>query len=252
MKSPFPGMNPFLEGDLWPEVHHELISKIKKLLIPLLGTKYVARIEKYVVSDTHAANDLGIMYPDVGVFKHKVSEPETAYAKRKELTPPTITIPHPKTIEVRIPFLKIIDLKNNRLVTALEVLSPVNKRNPGFKPYLQKKQKLIENGINFLELDFLRRGRRTIEDNRLEKIDYLVALTRALSEKTEVWIVDLSTPLPTIPIPLLPTDKDILIDLQQVLNEVYEESRFDRSINYKETPPPPFIEVERYQHYLNA
>lgn len=29
MASPFPGMDPYLEGDLWPDVHHALASQIR-------------------------------------------------------------------------------------------------------------------------------------------------------------------------------------------------------------------------------
>ena len=36
MPSPFPGMDPYLEGYLWPDVHSALASKIRQTLIPLL------------------------------------------------------------------------------------------------------------------------------------------------------------------------------------------------------------------------
>ncbi len=49
MKSVFPGMDPFLGGHLWPDVHSSLASVIKELLAPLLAPKYVARLETYTV-----------------------------------------------------------------------------------------------------------------------------------------------------------------------------------------------------------
>ena len=46
MPSPFPGMDPYLETpDLWPDVHHELISQIRQALNPTLRPRYVARVE---------------------------------------------------------------------------------------------------------------------------------------------------------------------------------------------------------------
>lgn len=46
MPSPFPGMDPYLETpDLWPDVHHELISQIRSQLNPRLRPRYVARVE---------------------------------------------------------------------------------------------------------------------------------------------------------------------------------------------------------------
>ncbi|MEM1121003.1 MAG: DUF4058 family protein [Bacteroidota bacterium] len=253
MKSPFPGMNPFLEGDLCPEVHSELASKIKKLLIPQLGNNYTVRTEKYIVTDTEPQHDIGIvypMYPDVGVFENKVMEPVAAYGAQRNPTPASFKVKYYKPVEVNIPVVEIKDVKQNRIITAIEILSPVNKRVPGLKLYLQKKKRLIDNGVHFMEIDLIRRGKRTIDHPQLDEILYLVALTRANSYETVIWTMGLTDTLPIVPIPLLPTDEDVLIDLQMALGEVYEESAFYRSIDYQSTPPPPFLATEDYQEYI--
>ncbi len=47
-------------------------------------------------------------------------------------------------------------------------------------------------------------------------------------------------PLPTIPIPLQAEDADVIISLQQTLDQVYDESRYDRLIDYSaDVPAPP-------------
>jgi Protein of unknown function (DUF4058) len=53
MPSPFPGMDPYLETpDLWPDVHHELMSQIRAALNPRIKPHYVARVELRVyISD---------------------------------------------------------------------------------------------------------------------------------------------------------------------------------------------------------
>jgi len=43
MASPFPGMDPYLEGHLWPDVHSALASKIRQLLAPQVRPRYVVR-----------------------------------------------------------------------------------------------------------------------------------------------------------------------------------------------------------------
>lgn len=49
MSSPFPGMDPYLEHpDLWPEVHHGLISTVALALAPQVRPKYRVAIEKRV------------------------------------------------------------------------------------------------------------------------------------------------------------------------------------------------------------
>ncbi|MEM6316100.1 MAG: DUF4058 family protein [Bacteroidota bacterium] len=254
MKSPFPGMNPYLEGDLWPEVHSELASKIKKLLIPQLGGNYTVRTEKYIVTDTEPYHDIGIvypMYPDVGVFEDKVMEPVATYGRQQRPTPVSFKVKYYKPVEVNIPVVEIKDIKQNRIITAIEILSPVNKRAPGLKPYLQKKERLISNGVHFMEIDLIRRGKRTIKHPQLEEILYLVALTRAYSYETEIWTMRLTDALPVVPVPLLPSDEDVLVDLQIALSEVYEESAFYRSIDYQVAPPPPSMLVEDYLKYLS-
>ena len=67
MPSPFPGMDPYLEGYLWPDVHSALAGKIRQQLAPLLRPRYAARLAVYLVEDSAPESDIGIMYPDVEV-----------------------------------------------------------------------------------------------------------------------------------------------------------------------------------------
>ena len=46
MPSPFPGMDPYLEGELWPTVHGNLTSEIVRQLTPQLRPRYLALMEK--------------------------------------------------------------------------------------------------------------------------------------------------------------------------------------------------------------
>lgn len=61
MPSPFPGMNPYLEGYLWPDVHSALASKMRQILAPLLRPKYVARLEVYLAEDPYPEGEIGIL-----------------------------------------------------------------------------------------------------------------------------------------------------------------------------------------------
>ena len=46
MGSPFPGLDPYLEGEFWQEFHETLASAIRAQLMPLLSPKYVALLAK--------------------------------------------------------------------------------------------------------------------------------------------------------------------------------------------------------------
>lgn len=250
MPSPFPGMDPFLEGYLWPDVHHELASAIKATIAPQISPKYVARINLYTVEDTHPEEDVGIMYPDVEVLKkrNRLEEPRKTYAGKKDgdFSPPTLTISAGGPVEVRIPMVEIRDREGNRLITAVEIVSPVNKRSPGLVPYRKKRRRLYEAGVHLLEIDLLRRGERPFVHPFLPKSHYLVTLVRAGSGRSDIWALNVRDRLPVLPVPLLPPDPDARLDLQEALDAVYDRSLYRLSVNYEETPPPPaFSEEER-------
>ncbi len=128
----------------------------------------------------------------------------------------------------------------------IEILSPVNKRSPGLEAYIQKRRRMHQGGVHFLEIDLLRRGARTIRHPQLPLTAYLVSLTRAGVAKTDIWPIALSSPLPIVPVPLTQPDKDVPLDLAQALKTVYEEAAYHLSINYAVEPPSPALsEKER-------
>ena len=248
MASPFPGMDPFLEGSEWPDLHHELASQIRKQLVPKISPKYIARIERYVVKDDNPKSEFGVMYPDVDLFlsqsANRADEPVVSYSNEKPPTPIDFSLPFFSPIDVRIPKVEIRDREGNELVTSIEILSPVNKRKPGLEPYLAKRAKLRQEGIHLLEIDLLRRGTRPVQDPRLEGTPYMVALTRANDRQTDVWKVQLHKPLPVIPVPLRRPDEDVAIDLQEALKVIYEEAAYHLSVRYDLPPPPPSLSEE--------
>ncbi|MDB9529515.1 DUF4058 family protein [Oscillatoria sp. CS-180] len=246
MPSPFPGMDPYLEGYLWPDVHSALASKIRQKLTPLLRPKYIARLEVYLVEDPFPEGEVGILYPDVEVLE----APSQAPSRQGDssdiavITPPSLTLPVPEIVEVRVTRVEIRDTAKNRLVASIKILSPVNKREPGLIAYRQKRRRLYDANVHLLEIDLLRRGTRPFAQRRLPRVPYCIALTRATAKITEIWSVSLASPLPVVPIPLQPPDKDVPLDLQSAMAEIYDEAAYDLSLNYSEPPPPPSFSEE--------
>jgi hypothetical protein len=248
-------MDPYLEGYLWPDVHHALAGKIRQQLTPHLRPRYVARLEVYVVQDTMPQSEIGIMYPDVEVAmvtagreqQQRVSslpvasdEGDVSVAveprSRTKITP-SLLIPTP--IEVRVVTVEVRDAAHNKLVTCIEILSPINKREPGLTAYLQKRQRLYAGGVHLLEIDLLRRGTRPFLHPRIPDTPYCVTLTRAREGHTEVWPISLHQMLPTVAVPLRHPDPDAPLDLAHALAEVYDEAAYELSIDYNQPPPPP-------------
>jgi hypothetical protein len=232
-------MDPYLEGHLWPDVHSGLAFVTKELLVAQLSDQYTVRTELYTVLDTEWQEDLGILYPDVEVRKSKLKEPAGIYDTA--FTPPTAVTKQLSDMPNRIPSLYIRNRNNQQLITVIEYLSPVNKRSPGRSAYLEKRAKLQQSKVNLLEIDLIRRGKRVFHHPQIEAAPYAACLSRSDDSRSYFWGIQLNETLPVLPVPLLQGEDDAKLPLQQVLDTLFERSRYEREIDYEQPPPPPVI-----------
>jgi hypothetical protein len=252
MPSPFPGMDPYLEGYLWPDAHQRLATDISRQLTPLLRPRYVARLAITVIQDETPESDVGIVYPDVEILRRAgqlpAEQPGALQAMAPAITPP-LTVPLPR-IATRIVTVEVRDRAANQLVTSIEILSPVNKREPGLTQFRQKRERLRAAGVHLLDIDFIRRGERPvrlpslIDTSPIDRAPYRVTLTRAGADALQVWPILLHEKLPVVAVPLHTTDADVPLDLAQALSTVYDEAAYDLSIDYQQEPPPPAFDAE--------
>ena len=245
MPSPFPGMDPYLEGSEWTSVHTELSSEIARQLAPKVRPKYIVRATRRFV--TEAPEDIAIstddLLPDVSV----VAGPRFA-TLRESTAAVTSPILMATLMPTHIPLLtiEIHDVANRALVTAIEVLSPTNKRGVGYREYVAKRGRLLQSTAHLLEIDLLRRGRRVPMQKSLPSARYFVFLSRAEQRPlTQVWPIQINTRLPVVPVPLLPGDPDTTLDLQLALDTIYDALGYDLSINYAHPPEAPLQGQER-------
>jgi hypothetical protein len=239
MPSPFPGMDPYLEGDLWTSFHAQIAVEIATQLNPKLRPRYVALPQRRSVMD--APDDVTVSvesaYPDVALVEAASGRTESAdsAAYRSPFQMATL-MPEP----VPHTWIEIRDVKRRRLVTAIEFLSPTNKRGLGRLEYLEKRDKVLHSTAHLLEIDLLRRGLRVPMRQALPKSDYFVFVGRADKRPiTDIWRISLKEPLPVMPVPLLRGDPDVKVDLQKVFADVYDKSSFDLLIDYTEPPAVP-------------
>lgn len=246
MQSPFPGMNPYLEGHLWSDVHHEMASAIRQLIAPQVSPKYITRIEVYTVQDTAAEEEIGIMYPDVGLLlKQRQSNFQQKEHEIGIMTPATTTISTTRSLlEIKIPIIEIRDVQDKELVTAIEILSPVNKRGVGLRQYRAKREQLVNSAVHYLEIDLLRRGKRPLAHPLVPTSHYLISLVRANFDKTELWAINIQDKLPTVPVPLKAPDRDIPLNLEKALSLCFERGLYHLEIDYSSAPPPPVFSAD--------
>lgn len=245
MPSPFPGMDPYLEGRLWPDVHQALAARLRDQLSPQLRPRYIARLNVRVVRDAQAEEEIGISYPNVGVFRQWQTDavPASGTAIASTITPAVLTIPA-WTVEVRIVTVEIRLTETNAIVIAIEIISPVNKRGKGLRDYRRKRQAMRSAGVHLLEIDLLRRGTRVVPGPRVPACDYLVSLTRVGTGATDLWPFTVRERLPVLPVPLHDGDDDLPLVLKTDLEALYDAAGYDLSIDYTQPPPPPELSPE--------
>lgn len=254
MASPFPGMDPYLEGYLWQDVHQSLAGQFKRQLNPLLAPRYVARLAVYVMNDSVPGHEVGIVYPDVEVIRPKGRRLAEGGVKVAPplVTPPAMIVPADISLEVRLTSVHIHDVANNELITAIEILSPTNKREPGLTTYREKRVELIAAGVHLLEVDLIRRGQRPwLPEEEVPYSPYLMLLTRGDQRRTEIWPVQVSDTLPVLPVPLKNGDPDVPLDVQAALTAVQSESNYHLTLDYNVQPPQPSL-TEHENEWLEA
>ena len=247
MPSPFPGMDPFLEGDEWDDLHSRFITTMAVKLLPGIRPDYAVRTERRVYVE-HPLDDVKTIRPDVAILRNPENfgffrtGSESAVAT---LAPVERTVP--LSFEVEEKYLVIRRLDSSAVVTIIELLSPFNKRmgTRGRPTYLAKRQDVIQSATNLVELDLLRGGERLPTLEPLPAGDYFALIRRSTRRSTfSVYAWPMNHRLPTIPIPLDPGDREVLLDLQAVFDTVYDEAGYDYSLSYRREMSPPFSDAE--------
>jgi Protein of unknown function (DUF4058) len=241
MPSPFPGMDPYLEGSTWMNFHGQLCSEIARQLGPKLRPRYLARLtERFFTEITIAAGPTKTLRsPDIAVVESRpLSGPNGAGGLRVGTVP--VRFPT-EILESVLHFsVEIRDRLERRLITSIEVLSPTNKRGEGRDEYLAKRHRTLPRPSHFIEIDLLRAGRRIPMTQELPSAPYYVYVGRfEIRPETDVWPISLDQSLPSVPVPLLPGDADVYLDLQLAVATVYDLSEYDLEIDYTQPPDGP-------------
>src|SRR5262245_39451957 len=179
MSSPFPGMDPYLEGELWGAFHHDLITQVRHQLIPKLKPRYYPFTEKYFLVD---ADELviaeGRMNPDIAVVQES-ARPLAGKGTGGASAPVQMLLPRPRPRRAPHYRLSLRDLEKRRLIPVMECLSPTSKKGQGRKQYLGKRNVILASSVNLVEIDLLRQGNRLPTKEALPAGDYFVLVSPA-------------------------------------------------------------------------
>ncbi|WP_293346676.1 MULTISPECIES: DUF4058 family protein [unclassified Microcoleus] len=252
MPSPFPGMDPYLEHpDFWQETHNRLIVAIADTIMPQIRPKYEVAIDKriYEVTDPNDSNgdSLLVGIPDVAIKRQPNSPniPSSSVATLTVTLPTTVKVPAP--VKVTQTYLEVREMTTKQVVTAIEILSPVNKRSgEGRITYLKKRQSILGSLTNLVEIDLLRKWESMpILNNSIES-DYRILVSPSNRRPfAELYAFNLRDSLPIFPLPLREEDVEPIVNLPEIFAGIYDRAGYDYRIDYDREPVPSLSEEEQ-------
>ncbi|MBI5052254.1 MAG: DUF4058 family protein [Chloroflexi bacterium] len=243
MKSPFPGMDPYLEHPaLWPDVHNRLIAAVADKLSPVLRPRYYIALESRVY--TMDVDDMVFVgRPDLAVLPYegpqRVSTLPLASAGFVEVEVPVKD-------EIEETYLEVRETEGGQVITIVELLSPGNKQNSqGRKDYEEKRLAIFASRTNLVEIDLLRAGTPMPVSKKIQS-DYRILIRRGSSHlRGQLYPFSVRQKIPAFTLPLLPGDEEPQVELNTILHDLYERASFDLRLDYTSPPVPPLNQADK-------
>jgi hypothetical protein len=239
-------MDPYLEHpEIWPGVHLLLIAALAESLGPQLRPKYSVSVEVRMY-ETSGDQALLVGIPNVAIQRTR---------PQAEVGPTAVAVaPLPQPMQVRVPmpltvrqgYLEVREVTTKEVVTAIELLSPINKRSGrGRQTYESKREQVLSSATHFVEIDLLRAYEPMAMFGAEEPSDYRILVSRSEQRPiASLYAFNVQTVIPAFALPLRVGDLEPTVDLQGLLNEIYDKSGYDLKLDYRAEPVPPLANGE--------
>jgi hypothetical protein len=235
-------MDSYIEDpEIWSDFHINIACEIRAQLNQTIQPDYVARLIPRKTYEMIELTKKGVQL-DIDIWQPQPPRGPVAEAVAEMPPAPVVS-----TIKMEAP-LRLVNVEVRKtgtleLVTAIEILSPVNKQpsHEAYLDYLRKRRELLRSAAHLVEIDLLRGGERPpLDEPAPPPASYYVTLSRAEQRpEVQVWPIQLQDRLPVVPIPLLRPDPDAFLDLAAAVAAVYERGGYATLIDYRRPPPPP-------------
>ena len=241
--NPFPGIDPWMQRH-WPKFHARLVADAEGRLQPQLPDDLRADGEArtFITRDGLRLRRTG---PDDAIIEQPPTGAGRAGAGVAVLDPATaakpviVSIP---PVEERQRYLQIVDINDERVVTVIEFLSPTNKRRgTPRRAYLRKQRECLAAGVNVVEIDLTRGGRRPMigPPPDADRVTLAANVWRAdAPDQTEFYPLALRDPLPNLRVPLRPADADVLLELQPMIDGAFVKGAAHKLDHARPLDPP--------------
>jgi hypothetical protein len=232
-------MDPYLEPH-WRDAHGGLIAESRKHLNRSLPDGLVARMDERLVVDAEDA-PVRRIGPDVFVSQDPLWPSAAGDVSLTIDAPFQLLLDSDPVIER---YIQIFD-PVGQLITVIEFLSPSNKTGDGIAEFQKKRAELLSARVHLVEIDLVRAGDwlALFEPRRFppKAASTYRAIVRTGSGRPAVGIFPIRLPdvLPDVPVPLRPGDPAVALPLQQLIETVYTDGRYGRTLKYDQPLDPP-------------
>lgn len=249
MRSPFPGMDPYIEQPrLWIDFHNDLASEIRAQLNAQIRPNYFARLTPYTTYEAVevAQSRVQAIRADVGVLQRTPRPQPMAGVAVMDVAIDPAPEENSTLLEMALELLSV-EIRSagaETLITAIEILSPVNKllSHDAYWDYQRKRRELLHSSAHLMEIDLLRGGARPALDQPVHAAPYYITLSRAEQRpRIAIWPIQLNSRLPVLPVPLTKPDPDAPLNLAEIVAAVYERGGYDAQIDYHQPVPAPAL-----------
>ena len=245
-RCPFPGMDPYLEGEGWGDFHGRFNFAMSDFLNDRVGDGYLVRAERRVYEEDEPGT---AAVPDNLVFEVPSGFGGGGVATATATAAPVVgTIPKPDPGRLRREtYLVVREMPAREIVTVIETLSPANRRRgEGRRRFLEKREEVLESDAHWVEIDLLRGGEPTPLGGTLPPHTYRAVVSRVSDRpRCDIFPWTLAEPLPTIPVPLKPADGHVSLEMQSIFDTIYDRARYHREFDHAARGPVvPFTPAE--------
>jgi hypothetical protein len=142
--------------------------------------------------------------------------------------------------EVRESYLEVREVGTGEVITTIEVLSPKNKRAGEGRNAYETKRRILGSLTHLVEIDLLRTGTPMAVLDAAITSQYRILVSRSdRRPRADLYAFNLPDPIPSFPLPLKLQDVEPVVDLQRILQDIYDRAGFDLAINYDCPAVPP-------------
>jgi hypothetical protein len=136
-------------------------------------------------------------------------------------------------------YLEIREVQTGKVITAIEILSPKNKKTgEGREAYLRKRRRVLQTQTHFIEIDLLRINPSFLQ-GQLPPSDYHILVSRSHERpEADLYAFSIRDRIPNFSIPLRLDESEPTFDLQILVDQVYQRGRYDLTIDYSQPTQP--------------